>query len=169
MILMTLFSDLWSWVSSPSPIFASFRFCFFITVPYTLYISCQDHFRFNVFFDQYMDFFYSSFYLWDSLSYILYFVVILGSLVPVLFPRFSISWIPSICFLFCFYFHFHILNGIIHLLHLSDSIFLCFFKGFINFLFEGLCYLHKIGFMIIFLWLCWVRISRALCSRIAVL
>ena len=55
-------------------------------------------------------------------------LVMFASIVPVLIPMFSIFRIPSVCCLYCFYFHFQILNSLIHFLHLLDCIFLHFFK-----------------------------------------
>jgi hypothetical protein len=55
--------------------------------------------------------------LLSSISSIL--LMMLVSEVPVHLPRFSIFRIPSVCyFLYCFYFHFRVLNGVIYFLHL---------------------------------------------------
>jgi hypothetical protein len=67
--------------------------------------------------------------------------------------------------LYCFYFHFQVLNSFIRFLHLFVCIFLDFFKEFINFLFKGLYYLYKIAFVIVFLCFSCVVIFRACCSR----
>jgi hypothetical protein len=72
----------------------------------------------------------------------------------------------SLCFLYCFYLHFQVLNSFIYFLYLFDCIFLYFFKGFIHFLFKGL---YKIEFKVIFLCFDCVRISRACYIRVAVL
>ena len=45
----------------------------------------------------------------------------------------------SLCFLYFFYFHFQVLTSSIYFLYLFNCIFLFFFKGFITFLFNGLC------------------------------
>ena len=50
----------------------------------------------------------------------------------------------------------------------GPSLILVFLSG-IYFLFKGLYHLYKIGFKVIFLCFSCVRISRAFCSRIAVL
>jgi hypothetical protein len=44
-----------------------------------------------------------------------------------------------LCFLYFFYFHFQVLTSSIYFLYLFNCIFLFFFKGFITFLFNGLC------------------------------
>jgi len=54
----------------------------------------------------------------------------------------------------------------IYFLHLIDGIFLNLFKGDINFLFNGLHCLHKIGFEVLFFCFSCVSMSGAWCSRI---
>jgi hypothetical protein len=102
----------------------------------------------------------------------------LTSVVPVLFPRFfHLQDFLSLCFLYCFNFHFQVLHGFMYFLHLFNCIFLYVFKGsicflfkilylfdciflylfinkikdFINFLFKGLYNLYKVRFKVIFL------------------
>jgi hypothetical protein len=51
-------------------------------------------------------------------------LIMLASVIPVILPRFIH---PSLYFLYCFNFHFQILNTFIYFLHLFDCISLCFF------------------------------------------
>jgi hypothetical protein len=117
-------------------------------------------------------------------------LVMLVSVVPVLFPRFSIFQIPSVCVLFVactsifssctlsfIVFSYLIISSCISLwdlfisfksLNLFESIFWYLFKVFIHFLFKGHYHLYKIGCMVIFLCFGCVRISRACCSWVAV-
>ena len=60
--------------------------------------------------------------IFSSISYIL--LVILMSVVPVLFHRFShLKDCLHLSFLYCFNFPFQVLGGFIHILHLFDCIF----------------------------------------------
>ena len=95
-------------------------------------------------------------------SYIL--LVMLASVGPYVF---HLQDSLSLCFLYCFYFHFQVLNSFIHFLHLFDCIFLYSFKGFIHFPLKGHYHLHEIRFQAISLCFNCVRICRACCNRIA--
>lgn len=83
---------------------------------------------------------------------------------------FSFSDLEQFYFLLLFNFISLYLLVLFFIRHIT--IFMYFFKRFIHFLFhlyKGHCHLYKIRFKVIFLCFCWVRISRACCSRTAVL
>ena len=99
---------------------------YFHTVPDFLNVLCQESFRFDIFFKQWIYFIYCNFNAWDSLiSYIL--LLILASVILVHLPRLSTSRIPSICV-------FIIVSISIFrswtVLFVSCSSFLCFFSWF---------------------------------------
>lgn len=59
----------------------------------------------------------------SSVSYIL--LMMLVSVVPVRLPRFPIPRIPCIYFLYCFHFHYQVLNSFIHFLYSFIYLFVC--------------------------------------------
>jgi len=65
--------------------------------------------------NQLISFFYGIFYAWDSLFIFCIPLIMLTSVVPVLFSRFSISRISSVCVLYCFYFKIHFIRYFLHL------------------------------------------------------
>lgn len=110
--------------------------------------------------------------------------MMLMSVVPLyLFRLFQFQNSLSLCFPYCFYFHFQVsrficflklfiwpflvfFKGLIHLLQLFVCLFLDVFKVFIYFFFKDLYHLHKVGFKA-FLCLCCVIIFKACFNRLA--
>lgn len=153
---------------SPSiPIILSLGFFFFFIGPMFPGFFLTGNFRLNIFVLKYK-FLHHIIYARDVLfSCILLMMIV--PVVPVWFPRFSISRIPSVFVLFfvlfLLLFHFQVLNSFISFI-LLIVFFLYFFKYFFNFLFKSI-YLHKIEFNVIFLCFSCIGISRACWSMIA--
>jgi len=116
MILLKIILGPLSWNPSLSSIFIILRFVWsFHSVPDFLDVLCQVIIRFNISLtDVSISSIVSS--MPEILSCIL--MVQLASVVPVLISTFFISRISSACFLYCFYFNFHVLNNLIHFLSL---------------------------------------------------
>jgi hypothetical protein len=105
--------------------------------------------------------------IFSFFSYIKF--VLLASFVPVLFPRFSISRISSVCVSLIASISTFSSYTILFLSFTCLIGFPCIFKVFICFFFKGLHHLYAIGFEVIFLCFSCDRISRACCRGVAVL
>ena len=73
----------------------------------------------------------------ETLFYLCVLLVMLASMSPVLFPRFSISRVVFLCDFFIVQFPFLILDGFAQFLHPFVCVFLYFLVGFLCFLIKG--------------------------------
>ena len=115
-MLFKIFSEPLSWESSPSsiPIFLRLGPLILSQISWMFHVRNLLALAFGFLWPVHQ--FLLSAKILSSISYIL--LVMLMSVVPLLFPRFSISKIDSVHIFYYFYFYFHVLNRFNHLFHI---------------------------------------------------